>query len=369
MSGRVSVLNQSKHENARLNGFLETRYLKDLDRIDGEQMEFEWQISQDLHCRSSTRFKRWWLIQSVNQRTSKDGSSSCQCTWHWSEKTRKQRKLYCECSQRYWVCSKIHARTLVVSRAWIREEMVRNPCQQTWWRMRENCWRHDAQLCQKRTSRYSVVAAQKKVDNWKAKEKEWNPVTSTVSEDTIELIFHTVMSVNQLSVCGVVADLCEELAINSRRTGEPAATENLESMVLPTEFHIANPIAQTDAEVQGNLLREYEQKFAELTEQQKLTELCSNAGFWKNIERGQIFITPDDDAPDETKGSCRECTLPRSEESSRVRGWILGNTKIGPVVDVNVCHHQGRYGVELMIESLFRDRTVSWVRIVNGINK
>ena len=34
-----------------------------------------------------------------------------------------------------------------------------------------------------------------------------------------------------------------------------------------------------------------------------------------------------------------------------------------------VCYHQGRYGVEIMIESLFRDRTVLWVRIVNGINK
>ena len=44
-------------------------------------------------------------------------------------------------------------------------------------------------------------------------------------------------------------------------------------------------------------------------------------------------------------------------------------TKIGPVLDVKVCYHQGRYGAEIMIESLFRDRTVSWARIVNGINK
>ena len=42
---------------------------------------------------------------------------------------------------------------------------------------------------------------------------------------------------------------------------------------------------------------------------------------------------------------------------------------IGPVLDVKVCFHQGRYGIEVMIESLFRDRTVSWVRIVNGTNK
>ena len=69
------------------------------------------------------------------------------------------------------------------------------------------------------------------------------------------------------------------------------------------------------------------------------------------------------------KGSCRKYTLLRSEESSRVRGWIRGNTKIGKVLDVKVCDHQGRYSVEIMIEPLFRDRTVSWVRIVNGINK
>ena len=52
-----------------------------------------------------------------------------------------------------------------------------------------------------------------------------------------------------------------------------------------------------------------------------------------------------------------------------MRGWIRGNTKIGPVLDVEVCYHQGRYGGEIMIESLFRDRTVSWVRILTGINK
>ena len=62
-------------------------------------------------------------------------------------------------------------------------------------------------------------------------------------------------------------------------------------------------------------------------------------------------------------------TLPRNEESSQARGWILGNTKIGPVLDVKVCLHQRRYGIEIMVESLFRDRTVSWVRIVHGFDK
>ena len=36
------MTNQSKHGKTGSNGFLETRYLKDLDRIDGEPIEFEW---------------------------------------------------------------------------------------------------------------------------------------------------------------------------------------------------------------------------------------------------------------------------------------------------------------------------------------
>ena len=52
-----------------------------------------------------------------------------------------------------------------------------------------------------------------------------------------------------------------------------------------------------------------------------------------------------------------------------MKGWIRGNTKIGPVLNVMVCYHQGRYGVEIKIESLFGDTNCSWTRIVNGINK
>ena len=80
-------------------------------------------------------------------------------------------------------------------------------------------------------------------------------------------------------------------------------------------------------------------------------------------------MTLDDDTLDDIKGSCREYILSRSEESSHVRRGIRGNSKICPVLDVTVCDHQGRYGVEIIIESVFRDRKVSWVRIVNGVNK
>ena len=130
--------------------------------------------------------------------------------------------------------------------------------------------------------------------------------------------------------------------------------------MVPTESPNANTISQTDLSVQGNLLREYEQKFADRPEDQKLTKLCSHAGFLKNIRKGQFFITLDEE---------NVRYLARNQDVSRARGWIRGNTKIGPVLEVKVYFHQGRYCVDIMIESLFRDRTVSWVRVVNGINK
>ena len=113
-------------------------------------------------------------------------------------------------------------------------------------------------------------------------------------------------------------------------------------MVIPTEFPTVDPISHTDAEVQRELLRGCaSRKNAEFPEQQKLTKLCSNAGCYsKNIDKGQFIITLDEEGPDVLKTSCREYTLPRSEEKSRVKGWIRGNTKIGQALDVEVCCHQ-----------------------------
>ena len=67
--------------------------------------------------------------------------------------------------------------------------------------------------------------------------------------------------------------------------------------------------------------------------------------------------------------ACREHTYSRNLTTSRPRGWIRSDTKIGLVLDVKLYPPEGRYCIDIMIESLFKDRTVPWVRIVNGINK
>ena len=67
--------------------------------------------------------------------------------------------------------------------------------------------------------------------------------------------------------------------------------------------------------------------------------------------------------------ACREYTLPRDQETSEPKGWIRGDTKIGPVLEVTTCCLQGKYGVEIRIESMNKDNSHSWVRISHGLNK
>ena len=61
--------------------------------------------------------------------------------------------------------------------------------------------------------------------------------------------------------------------------------------------------------------------------------------------------------------------MPRDEEGTRVRGWIRGNERFRPVLNIKVCSHDERYSIEFQVQSLFDDQTVSCVRIVNGVDK
>ena len=96
-----------------------------------------------------------------------------------------------------------------------------------------------------------------------------NTIHFNGSDETVELILGTVISVKQLSVHGAAADACGELARDSKGTGRPGATEDLESLAIPTEFPTTDQIPQTDADVQGNLLRGCDSNFDDLPEQER----------------------------------------------------------------------------------------------------
>ena len=80
------------------------------------------------------------------------------------------------------------------------------------------------------------------------------------------------------------------------------------------------------------------------------------------VEIGQYFMTKDTGEQFCTK-ACREYTLSRSDESSQQKGWIQGNTKIGPVLEITTSCLYGKHGIEIRIWPLSKDNTQSWVRI------
>ena len=94
-----------------------------------------------------------------------------------------------------------------------------------------------------------------------------------------------------------------------------------------------------------------------------------DAGFL-NVEIGQYFMTKDTAEFSQFHAvACCAYTLPRDEEASQPKGWVQGNTKIGPVLEVARCYLHGKYGVEIRIMSINRDTSHSWVRISHGSNK
>ena len=100
-------------------------------------------------------------------------------------------------------------------------------------------------------------------------------------------------------------------------------------------------------------------------------KMCTDAGFLKTVEVGQYFMTKrtDDFLRFAEPVTCREYTLPQDDKSTDPKGWIQGNTKIGPVLEVTTSYLQGKHGVEIRIESVIKDHSHSWARISHGLNK
>ena len=88
------------------------------------------------------------------------------------------------------------------------------------------------------------------------------------------------------------------------------------------------------------------------------------------VEVGQYFVTKDTvDFRQFQSVACREYTLPRDDQASQPKGWIQGNMRIGPVLELTTSFQQFKYGIEIRIKSVNQDDSHSWVRISYGTVK
>ena len=140
---------------------------------------------------------------------------------------------------------------------------------------------------------------------------------------------------------------------------------------MPSLIKTEVPLDIDDRAHKDLLLQKYGERIEKLSQQDKLSKFCMDAGFLNVVEIGQYFMTKD--TPEFSQFTdavaCREYIRPRDEETSEPKGWIRGNTKFGPVLEVTTCCLQGKYGVDIRIMSSSEDNSHSWVRISHGLNK
>ena len=190
----------------------------------------------------------------------------------------------------------------------------------------------------------------------------------TAEYPTIGTVFRIIISANQLSIYGAVATICEEFETHQDGSGEPDVLMG-QSIVL-SEIKTEVPLQNDDPSHHKILWQQYEERIESLSQESKVSKFCMEAGFVHVVEEGQYFITKDTDDSGEFRSvACREYTLHRDDESSQPRGWIQGNLRIGPVLEVTTSYMYGKHGIEIRIWSLSQDNSHSWFRISGGTNK
>ena len=109
------------------------------------------------------------------------------------------------------------------------------------------------------------------------------------TQETIETIFRIIVSANQLSLYGAVAEMCEEDESLHDRSGRLDMVMG-QSIVL-SEIKTEIPLDCDDPTNQDFLLQQYEERIEKLSQQDKLSKFRMDAGFLSVVEIGQCFMT------------------------------------------------------------------------------
>ena len=157
--------------------------------------------------------------------------------------------------------------------------------------------------------------------------------------------------------------MCEEYESHHGRP-DKVMGQSIVLSEIKTEVLLEND----DPAYQNFLLQQYEERIERLSQPDKVSKFCMDAGFLSVDEIGQYVMTKDT-GEQFYAVACREYTLPRDDGSSQPKGWVQGNTKIGPVLEVTTSCLHCKHGVEIRIWSLSEDNTHSRDRISQRSNK
>ena len=84
--------------------------------------------------------------------------------------------------------------------------------------------------------------------------------------DTIETVFRNIIYVKQLSLCGAVAEMCEEDEILHDRTGQPVVDGQSSSSFVPSVINTEVPLDCDDFAHTNLLLQQYGERIERLSQ-------------------------------------------------------------------------------------------------------
>ena len=178
---------------------------------------------------------------------------------------------------------------------------------------------------------------------------------------TIDTFFRIILSVNQLSVYGTVAVMCEEFENHQDRTKKLVILMEQSIVLVKSRQKV---LLQNGESMNHQILwQQYIERIESLSPKSKVSRFCKEAVFMRVVGVGQYLVTQDTvNLRHFRLVVCREYTLPRDDPASEAKGWIQGNTRIGPVLEVTTSFHYFKYGMEIRIWSVNQDNSQSWVR-------
>ena len=112
--------------------------------------------------------------------------------------------------------------------------------------------------------------------------------TIAAVQETIETVFRTITSVNQLSIYGAVADLCEECKTCHVRTGRLVVVGQSNPLFVPSVMKTHIPLNDDPAQ-EEDLLQKYQERIEKLSQQDRACKFCTDAGFLTTVEIGQYL--------------------------------------------------------------------------------
>ena len=192
----------------------------------------------------------------------------------------------------------------------------------------QHCGANVAGICRKWTS-YSLCNDSIVQGALKSKGRGKLSIHFAADQDTIDTIYRIILSVNQLSVYGAVAAVCEEFESHQDRSEEPEILMG-QSIVLG-EVKAEAPLHNENPMNDQIIWQQYIQQVESLSPENKVSKFCKEAGFMRVVEVGQYFVTKNTGSLKQFRSvACREYTLPRDDPASQPKGWIQGKMSIGP---------------------------------------